>query len=237
MTSSWDGTEALGRLAGTRYDVVVLDRDLPGVHGDDVCRSIVADESGASCADADSLEHLVRDRVGGLGLGADDYLAKPFDFSGVARVRALGRRSTPAVPPTLVRRATSPSTRPGGWPSETAAGSISARRSSPSSPPARGFRPGRVRRGAARAGVGRDGRPVHDRCEDDGAPAPGEARRSAAGRHSPLGRLPDWSAPMIGRFLERHHLRRVSLRCPADGALHGADRGLRDRGALGPPVC
>jgi len=96
-----DGTEALGRLAGTRYDVVVLDRDLPGVHGDDVCRSIVADESGSRVLMLTAAS-TVRDRVEGLGLGADDYLAKPFDFSElVARVRALGRRSTPAVPPTL----------------------------------------------------------------------------------------------------------------------------------------
>jgi len=96
-----DGTEALSRLAGTRYDVVVLDRDLPGVSGDDVCRSIVADESGSRVLML-TASSTVRDRVEGLGLGADDYLAKPFDFSElVARVRALGRRSTPAAPPTL----------------------------------------------------------------------------------------------------------------------------------------
>jgi DNA-binding response OmpR family regulator len=96
-----DGTEALSRLAGTRYDVVVLDRDLPGVSGDDVCRSIVADESGSRVLML-TASSTVRDRVEGLGLGADDYLAKPFDFSElVARVRALARRSTPAAPPTL----------------------------------------------------------------------------------------------------------------------------------------
>jgi DNA-binding response OmpR family regulator len=96
-----DGTEALSHLAGTRYDVVVLDRDLPGVHGDDVCRSILADESGSRVLML-TASSTVRDRVEGLGLGADDYLAKPFDFSElVARVRALGRRSTPAVAPTL----------------------------------------------------------------------------------------------------------------------------------------
>jgi DNA-binding response OmpR family regulator len=96
-----DGSEALSRLASTRYDVVVLDRDLPGVHGDDICRSIVADESGSRVLMLTASSTL-RDRVEGLGLGADDYLAKPFEFSElVARVRALARRSTPAVPPTL----------------------------------------------------------------------------------------------------------------------------------------
>jgi DNA-binding response OmpR family regulator len=80
---------------------VVLDRDLPGVHGDDVCRSIVADECGSRVLML-TASSTVRDRVEGLGLGADDYLAKPFHFSElVARVRALGRRSTPAVPPML----------------------------------------------------------------------------------------------------------------------------------------
>jgi DNA-binding response OmpR family regulator len=96
-----DGTDALSRIACTRYDVVVLDRDLPGVHGDDVCRSITAGESGSRVLML-TASSTVRDRVEGLGLGADDYLAKPFHFSElVARVRALGRRSTPAVPPTL----------------------------------------------------------------------------------------------------------------------------------------
>jgi DNA-binding response OmpR family regulator len=96
-----DGSDALGHLATTRYDVVVLDRDLPGVHGDEVCRRIVAEglESRVLMLTAAS---SVKDRVDGLGLGADDYLMKPFDFSElVARVRALGRRSTPASPPTL----------------------------------------------------------------------------------------------------------------------------------------
>ncbi|MGH9115231.1 MAG: response regulator transcription factor [Acidimicrobiales bacterium] len=96
-----DGTEALDRLAVTRYDVIVLDRDLPGVHGDDICRRVAADgaESRVLMLTAAS---TVKDRVDGLGLGADDYLPKPFDFAElVARVRALGRRSTPAVPPML----------------------------------------------------------------------------------------------------------------------------------------
>ncbi len=99
-----DGIEALEHLTVTRYDVVVLDRDLPGVHGDEVCRRIVSggSESRVLMLTAAS---TVRDRVEGLGLGADDYLPKPFDFAElVARVRALGRRTAPALPPTLESR-------------------------------------------------------------------------------------------------------------------------------------
>ncbi|HLI02393.1 MAG TPA: response regulator transcription factor [Acidimicrobiales bacterium] len=96
-----DGADALGHLAATRYDVVVLDRDLPGVHGDEICRRLTA-EGAASRVLMLTAAGTVEDRVDGLDLGADDYLPKPFDFSElVARVRALGRRSTPAVPPTL----------------------------------------------------------------------------------------------------------------------------------------
>ena len=96
-----DGDDALAHLASTRYDVVVLDRDLPGTHGDDVCRTIVS-EKAASRVLMLTAASTVKDRVEGLGLGADDYLPKPFDFSElVARVRALARRSTPATPPTL----------------------------------------------------------------------------------------------------------------------------------------
>ena len=96
-----DGTEALAHLALTRYDVVVLDRDLPGVHGDEVCRQIVAGGSQSRVLMLTAAS-TVRERVDGLGLGADDYLPKPFDFAElVARVRALARRSAPAVPPTL----------------------------------------------------------------------------------------------------------------------------------------
>jgi DNA-binding response OmpR family regulator len=95
------GQEALDRLGGTRYDVVVLDRDLPGVHGDEVCRQIVAGDSGSRVLML-TAAGTVRDKVDGLGLGADDYLAKPFDFAEfVARVRALARRSAQAVPPVL----------------------------------------------------------------------------------------------------------------------------------------
>jgi DNA-binding response OmpR family regulator len=85
----------------TRYDVVVLDRDLPGVHGDEICADLVA--SGALTRVLMlTASGSVADRVEGLQLGADDYLPKPFDFTELlARVRALGRRATPAAPPVL----------------------------------------------------------------------------------------------------------------------------------------
>ena len=96
-----DGTDALAHLALTRYDVVVLDRDLPGVHGDDICRRIVADRSDVRVLMLTAAD-TVKDRVDGLGLGADDYLPKPFAFAElVARIRALSRRAAPPVPPTL----------------------------------------------------------------------------------------------------------------------------------------
>jgi DNA-binding response OmpR family regulator len=97
-----DGDDALEHLAITRYDVVVLDRDLPGVHGDEVCRRIAAEGMGSRVLMLTAAS-TIRDRVEGLGLGADDYLPKPFDFAElVARVRALARRSAPAVPPVLI---------------------------------------------------------------------------------------------------------------------------------------
>ncbi|TDC65777.1 response regulator transcription factor [Actinomadura sp. GC306] len=100
----YDGAEALELASYNEYDVVVLDRDLPTVHGDDVCRELVGRRSTVRIlmltASGD-----VEDRVDGLSLGADDYLPKPFVFGElVARVRALARRSGPPVPPVLERR-------------------------------------------------------------------------------------------------------------------------------------
>jgi DNA-binding response OmpR family regulator len=96
-----DGDDALEHLAVTRYDVVVLDRDLPGTHGDEVCRRLVAGPSGSRVLMLTAAS-TVKERVDGLGLGADDYLPKPFDFAElVARVRALARRSTAPLPPVL----------------------------------------------------------------------------------------------------------------------------------------
>jgi DNA-binding response OmpR family regulator len=96
-----DGTTALEQLAYTRYDVVVLDRDLPGTHGDEVCRRLTADRAPSRVLMLTAAS-TVTERVAGLGLGADDYLPKPFDFAElVARVRALGRRPEASLPPTL----------------------------------------------------------------------------------------------------------------------------------------
>ncbi|MFC4063122.1 response regulator transcription factor [Planomonospora corallina] len=100
---AYDGAAALEKTSYIDYDVIVLDRDLPKVHGDEVCRSLVAGRTASRIlmltASGD-----VDDKVEGLGLGADDYLAKPFVFVElVARVRALGRRSAPALPPVLER--------------------------------------------------------------------------------------------------------------------------------------
>jgi DNA-binding response OmpR family regulator len=96
-----DGNDALEHLAVTRYDVVVLDRDLPGVHGDEVCRQLAAGRSETRVLMLTAAS-TVAERVDGLGLGADDYLSKPFDFAELtARIRALARRTGAPLPPTL----------------------------------------------------------------------------------------------------------------------------------------
>ena len=99
---SFDGEDALEKAAGTAYEVVILDRQLPGMHGDEVCRELLATSPTprvlmvTAAGDIDA-------RVEGLALGADDYLPKPFAMSElVARVRALGRRPDVALPPTLL---------------------------------------------------------------------------------------------------------------------------------------
>jgi DNA-binding response OmpR family regulator len=96
-----DGNDALKHLSANHYDVLVLDRDLPGVHGDDICRGLVAGGSPTRVLMLTAAS-TVKERVEGLGLGADDYLPKPFDFGElVARIRALGRRGAPTLPPLL----------------------------------------------------------------------------------------------------------------------------------------
>jgi DNA-binding response OmpR family regulator len=97
----FDGADALEHSAGTPYDVVVLDRDLPGVGGDEVCRTLVAGGSATRILMLTGAR-TVGDRIEGLGLGADDYLPKPFDFGElVARIRALVRRPGAALAPVL----------------------------------------------------------------------------------------------------------------------------------------
>jgi DNA-binding response OmpR family regulator len=98
-----EGQSAMRKADVVDYDVVVLDRDLPGVHGDEVCRALRRAESGPAVlmlTAAGELDQIVE----GLALGADDYLAKPFAFEElVARVQALGRRPRRTLPPILTR--------------------------------------------------------------------------------------------------------------------------------------
>jgi DNA-binding response OmpR family regulator len=96
---AYDGRAALGLAGVNSYEVVVLDRDLPGVHGDEVCRQLAGGRARILMLTASG---TVDDRVDGLSLGADDYLPKPFALAElIARIRALGRRATPALPPVL----------------------------------------------------------------------------------------------------------------------------------------
>jgi DNA-binding response OmpR family regulator len=94
-----DGDAALEKASVNTYDVIVLDRDIPGVHGDDVCRRLAGTPVRILMLTA---ARAVTDRIDGLAMGADDYLPKPFAFGElVARVRALGRRPGAPTPPLL----------------------------------------------------------------------------------------------------------------------------------------
>ncbi|HET9104293.1 MAG TPA: response regulator transcription factor [Solirubrobacteraceae bacterium] len=98
-----DGEQALSKARLVRYDVLVLDRDLPGIHGDDVCRTVRGErpETGILMLTAAG---TLQDMVDGLTMGADDYLPKPFRFAElVARIQALARRTAPSRPPVLQR--------------------------------------------------------------------------------------------------------------------------------------
>jgi DNA-binding response OmpR family regulator len=98
---SRDGADALAHVALTPYDVVVLDRDLPVVHGDQVCRRLAQEHRDTRVLMLTAAS-TISERVEGLELGADDYLSKPFEFAElVARVRALGRRTGAATPTVL----------------------------------------------------------------------------------------------------------------------------------------
>jgi DNA-binding response OmpR family regulator len=101
---AFDGPRGLELALYNNYDVIVLDRDLPGLHGDDVCAELIA----ARCPSRVLMltaAATTGDLVEGLGMGADDYLPKPFDFPAlVARIGALARRAHPAVPPVVRHR-------------------------------------------------------------------------------------------------------------------------------------
>jgi DNA-binding response OmpR family regulator len=96
-----DGSEALTKARIVRYDVLVLDRDLPGMHGDTVCKTVRAERPETGILMLTAAAGL-GDLVEGLSLGADDYLPKPFRFAElVARIHALARRAGPSRPPVL----------------------------------------------------------------------------------------------------------------------------------------
>ena len=98
---AFDGVSGLDRALMNDYDVIVLDRDLPGLHGDDVCAELITARRRSRMLMLTAAASM-DDLVDGLGIGADDYLAKPFDFPVlVARIGALLRRAQPAVPPVL----------------------------------------------------------------------------------------------------------------------------------------
>src|SRR4051794_23870700 len=100
---AYDGPSGLDRALENEYDVIVLDRDLPGVHGDDVCTALIAERRRCRIIMLTAAAAM-DDVVDGLHLGADDYLPKPFDFPVlVARITALSRRAQTADPPGLRR--------------------------------------------------------------------------------------------------------------------------------------
>jgi DNA-binding response OmpR family regulator len=105
VDTALDGATGLERALVNDYDVIVLDRDLPGLHGDDVCGKLAGPAGPRARILMLTAAGTIEDRVGGLGLGADDYLPKPFAFAElIARIRALARRSHPAVPPVLIAK-------------------------------------------------------------------------------------------------------------------------------------
>jgi DNA-binding response OmpR family regulator len=103
VDTALDGLSGLEKAGLNDYDVVILDRNLPEMHGDEVCRRLTSSGVSARILMLTAARGL-RDRVAGLDLGADDYLGKPFAFDElVARVRALARRAAPPRPPLLRR--------------------------------------------------------------------------------------------------------------------------------------
>ncbi len=172
-----NGADALLRARLHFYDVVVLDRDLPEVHGDDVCRALV-DERPETKVLMLTAAGTTDDLVAGLALGADDYLPKPFRFAElVARVHALARRAASHGHPSCATAISSSIPRGGRRPA-AAGSSVSLRRSSASS--RRCWRPMRrgLRRRAPRARLGREHRPVHHHGSHDGDEAATQARRA-----------------------------------------------------------
>ena len=164
------------------YDVILLDRDLPGLHGDRVCERLTAGDGRARILML-TASGGIADRVSGLGLGADDYLPKPFAFAElVARIRALARRAQPALPPVLERCDLQLDTarrvaRRGGTPLDLSAKELAVLELLMAAD-------GAVisTEELLDAGLGRGGRSVHQRRQGDDQPAAPQARRSPRDR-------------------------------------------------------
>ena len=185
-----DGDTALELLSVNAYDIAVLDRDIPGPSGDEVAERIVASGSGMPILMLTAADRL-DDKASGFGLGADDYLTKPFELPG-ARAQAPGAR--PQARPQPAARARDRRPAPGSVPPRGLPGRPVRRADQEAVRRARGPRRGRrrrrQRRGAAGAGMGRERRPVHQRRAHHGLGPAQAARRTVADRHRARRRLP-----------------------------------------------
>ena len=214
---AFDGRSALVNAAVYDYDVIVLDRDLPELHGDEVCKMLV-ERGGTARILMLTASSTVADRVEGLGLGADDYLAKPFAFAElIARVRALARRAQPALPPLLVHDDLKLDT---AQRQATRAGrrlELSRNELSLLEVLLAAQGPGPLGRRAAAARLGRKRRPGHKHGQGDDQPPARQARRPAADRdgarrlphRTPMTRL---GSRLVAGFWRRLPRRSVRLR-------------------------
>jgi len=193
-----DGLAAAAKLDLTPYDAVVLDRDLPGLHGDTLCQ-MITDRAARPMVLMLTAASAPGDRVSGLTLGADDYLAKPFHFPElVLRIHALARRKRDARPRTLraagieldpLRRTAVRDGRQLDLSMKEFAVLEALLRTSP------GFS---ERRNPARTGLGRKRRPVHKHRHSDDRPPAAQTRRPAGHRDNAWSRLPDRLASGAG---------------------------------------
>lgn len=193
----YDGMDALEHTSLIDYDVVILDRDLPKVHGDEVCSALVRQPQHARVLML-TASSTIADRVEGLSIGADDYLPKPFAYAElVARIRAIARRPHTSMPTVLIRGELrlDPAQRivtPGGR--AAAAQPQGVRRPRVS---ARCRRAGRIGGGTTGAGVGRGCGSVHHDRQGHDQPSAVETGRPPVDRDSPQGRLPDLRGPCV----------------------------------------
>ncbi len=190
-----DGPAGFARATVNDYDVIVLDRDLPGLHGDQVCAKLVASECRSRVLMLTAAA-MVDDLVDGLGLGADDYLPKPFDFPVlVARIGALTRRAQPAIPPLLRHEDLVLNTAQHRVVSSRQGDRARAEGVRRVGAAARLAGSQRAGGGAPRARVGRGRGPVHERGQDHRQPVARKARRSPDHRDRRQVRVPDLRLP------------------------------------------